>query len=168
LITSDESTQDEAVASALLGTLAYADIVASDPELVTQSTWGVIQRNRDLLALINSSSWAPGLDSLNSVGFLRPSNDAVDILPGLYDDAASFAEFITARPRSIGLESRSSAEAPPVFAEYLDFAGIDLRVSGDGTIIDAETLGELDANLGAFLSPDDALRTAEILQLGTS
>ncbi|MGH2558904.1 MAG: hypothetical protein ACRDJH_07555 [Thermomicrobiales bacterium] len=168
ILRADESTQEEAVAAALLGTLAYADFVAVEPDLVTQSTWGVIQRNRDLLALINSSSWAPELDSLNSVGFLRPSNGAIDILPGLYDDAESFSEFIAARPRSLNVERDLATEAPPVFADYLNHAGIEPRQQAAGPIFDAETLGELDARLGAFLSPDDTLRAAGILQLGAA
>lgn len=165
LIHEEQAAEDEAVAAALLGTLAYADFVAGDPALVERSTWGVIQRNRDLLALINSTSWSLPPDNLESVGFLRPSNGAVDILPGLYDDAASFAEFITARPRSVALERRSGAAAPPVFADYLDHAGADLPRGSDPSF-DAETLGELDAHLDAFFSPDDALVTADILQLG--
>ncbi|MGH2531827.1 MAG: hypothetical protein ACRDJW_05920 [Thermomicrobiales bacterium] len=168
LVRADEPTEDEAVTAALLGTLSYADFVDAEPDLVAHSTWGVIQRNRDLLALINSSSWAPDLDNLNSVGFLGPSNGAIDILPNLYDDAASFAEFITARPRAVDLERRATTEAPPVFVAYLIHAGVEPRQREGRPTFDAETLGELDARLGAFLSPDDALSAAGALELGAA
>jgi hypothetical protein len=159
--------EDETIAAALLGTLAYADFLLLAPTAATASTWGAIQRNRDLLALVNSVPSRGAVANADSVGFLRPSNDAADILPGLYDDAGSFAEFVRARPSTPKLD-QGDLRAPPAFGGYLDRAGI-APASGTGRIVfDRATLDALDGRLGAFLTPKDGLRVAAALDLGAA
>jgi hypothetical protein len=63
----------------------------------------------------------------------------------------------------------SDLEAPPVFAEYLAFAGIEPSSRFRNAILLSEqTMSEVDAQLGGFLRPDDALGLAKTLKLGVA
>ncbi|HET8522592.1 MAG TPA: hypothetical protein VFL82_05115, partial [Thermomicrobiales bacterium] len=170
LLGDDAPTEDEAVAGALLGSLVYADALTVDPDLAVGQTWGVIQRNRDLLALINSSAWSATSDVTNadSIGFLRASNGAPDILPGLYADASSFADYIRTQPHIPKLETQPGRAAQPVFDRYLAFAGVRVQARGDDNILDDQTMEALDARLAAFLTADNALNLTNLLSLGTT
>jgi hypothetical protein len=172
LLHDDTWTSREAVAAALMGTLAYADIVEVDPALVKTSTWGVMTRNRGLLALLNSAAW-PGaggdIENADSIGFLSAPNEAGDILPGLYTDATSFADYVETSPQAARFDRVSDLEAPPVFGEYLAYAGIEPTSRFRSAILlSKETMSEVDAQLGGFLSPDEALGLAKTLKLGVA
>jgi hypothetical protein len=170
LLHDDTWTNQEAIAAALMGTLAYGDFVAIDPSLVKAKHWGVMNRNRDLLALLNSTTW-PGDDealaNADSIGFLGASNAADDILPGLYADAESFADYVETTPQASRFDNTSDLEAPAVFADYLAYAGIEPTNRFRGKILlSDQTMTEIDAALGNFLTPDDALTLAKTLKLG--
>lgn len=170
LVHDDKWTDHEAIAAALMGTLAYGDIIEVDPGVAKARTWGVQNRNRDLLALLNSTAW-PGdaPENADSIGFLSASNEADDILPGLYADADSFADYIETSPEGVRFDRYSELEAPPVFAEYLAFAGIEPSNRFRGKVLLSEqTMSEVDAALGGFISPDDALTLAKTLKLGVA
>ena len=135
-------------------------------------TWGVMNRNRDLLALLNSTAWpgdASAPENADSIGFLSPSNEADDILPGLYADAESFAGYVETSPQAARFDRQADLEAPPVFAEYLAYAGIEPTSRFRGKILfSRQTMSEIDAALGGFISPDDALTLAKTLKLGVA
>lgn len=172
LLHDDRWASREAIAAALMGTLAYADVVKIDPSTVKPSTWGVLTRNRALLALLNSAAW-PGDGSTpanaDSIGFLSAPNKAHDILPGLYADATSFADYVESSPQGARFDHTSDLEAPPVFAGYLAYAGIEPTGRfRDAILLSEQTMSDVDAQLGAFLSPDGALRLAKTLNLGVA
>jgi hypothetical protein len=166
-----DSSADEAVVAALFGTLAYGEFVALEPDLAAHQTTATIERNRDLLALLNSG---PRTDegaavSTSSVGFLAAPAGVSDILPGLYADSASFAEYVTASLPVAEIGPRGAMAAPPVFAKYLRFAGIaPSPPQSDGFVFDRGTMRDLDLGLDAFLSASDALVLAEALGLGVA
>jgi hypothetical protein len=170
LLQREQRSKDEAIAANLLGALSYGRALLREPDLAQERTWGVIQRNRDLFALINSSSWSDVQTRRNadSVGFLEGSNGVIDILPGVYDDATSFASFIEAKAWPGGLDDEDVVDAPPIFSAYLDFAGVDSTVTEATVRFDSEALEALDARLGTFLSADDTLQLAAALKLGVS
>jgi hypothetical protein len=172
LLHDDTRTDQEAIAAALMGTLAYGDIVAVDPALVKAKTWGVMNRNRDTLALLNSAAFAgdPKTPSnADSIGFLSAPNAADDILPGLYADATSFAEYEETMPVASRYDRISDLESPPVFTAYLDFAGIEPTSRFRGIItFSEETMAEVDAGLGGFLTRDEVLAVGKTLKLGVA
>jgi hypothetical protein len=172
LLHDDTLTNHEAVAAALMGTLAYGEVVQVDPSVAKAKTWGVMVRNRDLLALLNSTSWPGDVDSpenADSIGFLSASNQADDILPGLYADADSFADYVETSPQAARFDRHSDLEAPPVFAEYLAFAGIEPTSRFRGKILlSDQTMSDVDAALGGLISPEDALTLAKTLKLGVA
>jgi hypothetical protein len=160
-----EPSAEEAIAATLFGTLAYGQLLTLNPAVAEAATMWTIARNLDLLALLNSSAW-PAEDGLTpanaaSMGFLSAPAGVPDILPGLDADAASFADYVIAKPSAGELDSSADVVAPPVFERYLTFAGVGAEPRFDG-----ETMGELDARMGAFLSPNDVLLIADALRLG--
>ncbi|MEA2524493.1 MAG: hypothetical protein QOF73_1720 [Thermomicrobiales bacterium] len=172
LLHDDTWTTQEAIAAALMGTLAYAAIAEVDPTVVKAKTWGVLNRNRDLVALLNSAAW-PGDDTApanaDSIGFLSAPNEAEDILPGLYADATSFANYVETLPHAARFDRHADLEAPPIFAKFLAFAGIEPTDQFRGQILLSEqTMHDVDAELGGFLSPDAALGLARTLKLGVA
>jgi hypothetical protein len=172
LLHDDKWTGREAVAAALMGTLAYGDILQVDPAVAKAKTWGVMNRNRDLLALLNSTAWPGGAsapENADSIGFLGASNEADDILPGLYADASSFADYIETSPQAARFDRYSDLEAPPVFGQYLASAGIEPSSRFRGQILFSEqTMSEVDSALDGFIGPDDALALAKTLKLGVT
>ncbi|HEY8447306.1 MAG TPA: hypothetical protein VIL01_09375 [Thermomicrobiales bacterium] len=170
LLHDDTWTKHEAIAAALMGTLAYADIVLAEPSVAKGRTWGVMTRNRDLLALLNSAAW-PGdpamLANADSIGFLAAPNGAPDVLLGLYADATSFADYILTLPHAARFDRYSVLEAPDVFEHYLAFANISPERRFRGLLLfDEATLSAIDASLGAFVTPEEALSLAKSLRLG--
>jgi hypothetical protein len=171
-------TRDQAVLSHLLGTLTYAEFVVEDPELVALGTAGTIGRNRDVFALLNSATWqSPETSDLANadqavsgpLGFLGAPAGVDDILPGLYADATSFADYVTSQPRASGYSKRTRLAATPIVASFLSYAGVDvadLEGSVDGMPTFGEAGAAFDARLGAFVSPEEALRLARALDLG--
>jgi hypothetical protein len=127
-------------------------------------------RNRDLLALLNSAAWPgdqPALANADSLGFLSAPKGTDDVLLGLYADARSFADYIETLPHAARFDRHADLEAPPVFEHYLIYANITPERRFRNLILfDEETLEAIDAQLGAFLSPDDALSLAKTLKLG--
>lgn len=170
LLHDDTLTQNEALAASLLGTLSYGAWVATDPDLPRARTWGVINRNRDLLALLNSTAFPGGTKTPSNadlIGFFSPADGAGDILPGLYTDATSFAGYVATKPQATRYDRHSELEAPSVFVKYLDFAGIKPTSTFRDTVTFSKaTMGDLDAGLAAFLSSNGALVLARTLDLG--
>lgn len=170
LLHDDTWTDHEAVAAALMGTLCYADLLLADPALAKSRTWGVMTRNRDLLALLNSAAWPSDQQALanaDSLGFLSAPQGTDDVLLGLYADARSFADYIETMPHAARFDRHADLEAPPVFEHYLASVNISPeRRFRNLVLFDEETLATVDAQLGAFISPDEALTLAKTLRLG--
>jgi hypothetical protein len=171
ILSSGDGTTGEVVSARLLGTLWYGRMVLDRPGLVPLKSWGTIERNRDLLALVNSSV-APenvtsvGIDNAASFGFMAPANGAPDCLPGIYDDAPSFAEFVVSELGSGYDDAAVSLQRASISERYLGFAGIPSGADSlDGTIFDAGSLAALDASLGLFLTDDDMLAIVSALGL---
>lgn len=170
LLHDDTWTDQEAIAAALMGTLAYADIIEVDSSIIKAKTWGVTNRNRDLLALLNSASFSVDApENADLIGFLSAPNEVDDILPGLYADALSFADYTERMPYGARFDRHAELEVPPVFIEYLAFAGIQPTTQFRGVItFSEETMAEVDAQLSALITPEDALRVAKTLKLGVA
>ena len=174
------TTRDQAVLANLLGALAYADFLIADPDLATRGTAGVIARNRDVFAILNSAAWqTPPIDdlanaeraNLGALGFLGAPAGVDDILPGLYADATSFADFVTSQPRADDYSRRTRLIAPSIVASFLAYVGVDLA-DLDGSVDGVPSFGDassaLDARLGAFVPPEEALDLARALRLGVT
>lgn len=159
---------NQAVAAALLGTLAYADLIALSPEVVATGTAATVARNRQLLALLNSGArpQATAVAEEAGFGFLAAPDGVDDVLPGLYADAGSFADYAVSQARAVETSGTRAGEASRVFRRYLVFAGVASRAAGAPSTFDRATLEDLDAELGAFLSPAEVRAAARTLRLG--
>ena len=168
LLEEDRRSPNGAVVAALMSTLAYAELVTINPEVVATPTWGTISRNRDLLALINSSRWTAGSQPSNSelVGFLAPANGAADVLPGLVYDATSFQSYVLKSPRADGAEQMSIAVASELFIRLAGVTGIPIAAGPGGIVITGETMSIIDSNLGEFMTSDDVQSLTVALFLG--
>ena len=155
---------DRAVAAALLGTLAYADLLATAPDDAVANTRGVATRNRELLALLNSSALAGGTGGASPIGFRSAPPGVTDVLPGLYVDAPSFADYVRPSGPAPVDERRWQDEDTLAFRAYLAPANHvgEPRIRSAGTT----TLGEIEPAVAAFLSPDQIVELAGTLQLG--
>ena len=153
-----------------MSTLAYAELVTIHPEIVATPTWGTISRNRDVLALINSSQWTAGSHLSNAalVGFLAPANGAGDVLPGLVYDATSFQSYVLQSPRLEGAEQLSIAVASDGFIRLAGATGIPIEAGPGGAMITAKTMSVIDTNLGALMTPGDVETLTLVLFLGIS
>ena len=159
-------TADAATVAALAGTLAYADLVDRDPALAAAGTPATLARNQDLLALLNS---VPGADAVPTARGLAAAPDGDDVLPGLHQDPASFADHIRSGSRANGREaSRAAVVASPVLADALARAGVPLRATDARAPTGRDTLAALDARLDALLPAASVLRLAEALALGVA
>jgi hypothetical protein len=168
LLDQDRHSPNGAVVAALMSTLAYAELIAINPAAVSFPSWGTISRNRDVLALINSSQWSAGSQPTKSdlIGFLAPANGAGDVLPGLVYDASSFQAYVLASPRATGTEQMSLAVASELFIRMAGITGIPIAAGPGGTVITGETMSMIDSSLGEFLSSDDVHALAIALFLG--
>jgi hypothetical protein len=169
ILSNGDGTAGEVVSARLLGTLWYGSMVVDRPKLALQRSWGTIERNRDLLALVNSSV-APenvtGASNAASIGFMASANGAPDCLPGLYDDAPSFAEFVLSEFGTEYDDAAVSLQRASISERYLSFAGIPSGADNlDGTVFDAESLAALDASLGIFLTDDELIAIVSALGL---
>jgi hypothetical protein len=172
ILSSGDGTTGEAVTARLLGTLWYGRMVLDRPGLVPLRSWGTIERNRDLLALVNSGVSpenipSAGIDNAASFGFMAPANGTtLDCLPGIYDDAASFAEFVLSEVGSEYDDATVSLQRASISERYLGFAGIPSGADSlDGTVFDTGVLAELDASLGLFLTDDEMLAIVSAMGL---
>ncbi len=170
ILSTGDGTRGEAVSARLLGTLWYGSVLLDRPGLASLRTWGTIERNRDLLALVNSSeSDENNPSNAASFGFLSPANGASDCLPGLYDDAESFSQFVLSELGSGYDETGLPSLRTSIFERYLDFAGVPAAGNGaDGVIFTTENLLALDANLGTFLNDDQILEIVTAMGLRTA
>jgi hypothetical protein len=170
ILSSGDATTGEAVSARLLGTLWYGTMVRGRPGMAELRSWGTIERNRDLLALVNSSvapenSRSEGIGNAASYGFMAPANGAPDCLPGIYDDAASFADYVLSEIGS-SFDVILTVQRASISERYLGYAGIQSGADSlDGTVLDDQQLAALDARLGLFLTDDDMLAIASALGL---
>jgi len=157
-----------AVVAALMSTLAYAELATKNPGVVATPTWGTISRNRDLLALINSSQWTAGSQLSNAalVGFLAPANGAGDVLPGLNYDATSFQAYVLQSPRLEGAERMSIALASDGFLRLAAATGIPVESGPAGAVITGKTMSMIDSHLGEFMTAEDIQTLTVVLFLG--
>lgn len=161
LLHDDTLTKDEVVASSALGTLAWANLIAAMPGAAKAKTWGTITRNIGLLALLNSAA-AGGA----GIGVLAPATGVQDILHGVYLDSNSFSAFADGRPWGVHFDRQAELEAPPIFIDYLTFAGAP-PTPGIGGIVSLsdKTLANLDSAMGVLLSPAALMADASALSL---
>jgi hypothetical protein len=158
------ATAGDTVAVALLGTLAYADLLRETPDVVNAATPATIERNRELLALLNS---AGGADANDRVAFLGTVARVNDVLPGLHADATSFSEFVGHQRRLDGASGDASRfTGSPLWRSYLGAAKVPL--DPDRQLTGPEALSLLDHYLTAFLSPADLRGVARTLDLGVA
>jgi hypothetical protein len=150
--------EEQAVAVAALGALAYGDFVAQNSGLADAATVATVVRNRELLALLNSGARDAANDGAEA-GLLVAANGTADVLPGLYADPASFAAYVSDGPRATGIDRRLPFVETPLLTDYVVDAGLTAPAG-------RATLARLDAGFGALLSDDDALRVARALDLG--
>ena len=104
--------------------------------------------------------------AIGPLGFLAAPAGVEDILPGLYADATSFADYVTSQPRAADYSKRTRLAATPIVASFLDFAGVDvadLEGSADGMPTFGEAGAALDARLEAFVSPSTLPEPALII-----
>jgi hypothetical protein len=173
MIQDDALGLQEAVSATLMGTIAYADLIAFAPETVSIPTTGVMNRNRDLLALINSSARAgrTSSDTIDpaSIGFLGVPVRGDDLLPGLYADAASFSDYVASSEYFGTFDRGEDQVAPAVFEAFLREAGITPPQNLSGTVLyDSPTLRQVDALLTKLFPEKQLLATAAVLNLGIS
>lgn len=159
ILSTGDITRGEAVSARLMGTLWYGSVLLDRPGLSSRRSWGTIERNRDLLALVNSSeSTDNNPANAASFGFLAPANGASDCLPGLYDDADSFAQFVLSELGTGYDDGTNLSPRTSISERYLDFAGVQATGNGtNGAMFNTENLLALDANLGTFLTDDQVL-----------
>lgn len=162
LLHDDTLTKDEVVASSALGTLAWADLIAAMPGAAKAKTWGTITRNIGLLALLNlADAGGAGL------GVLAPATGVQGILHGVYLNSTSFSAFADGRPWGVHFDRQAELEAPPIFIDYLTFAGAP-PTPGIGGIVSLsdKTLANLDSAMSVLLSPAALMADAATLSLG--
>jgi hypothetical protein len=163
LLHDDRLVKVEAIAAATLGTLAWARIVETDPAAAAGRTWGVLQRNQYLLALLNTNALE------GELGILGDDERIADVLPGVYADAPTFADYIDMRPWGSRFNRYSELVAPNLFSRLLRAVGIEPRASTGGKITYGEaTLSDLDEAVSRFLGPEDLLAVANALKLRTA
>ncbi len=151
----------ETVAAALLGVLAYGDLLTRTPELAAAATPATVQRNRELLTLLNSAGSGKPNDR---VGFLGTASGD-DVLPGLHDDASSFSDYIDHQRRLTGAaDGTSRFTGSSLWGDYLAAAGISPDPGHQMT--DREALALIDRHLSALLPPADLYEIAQSLDLG--
>jgi hypothetical protein len=170
ILSTGDGTRGEAVSARLLGTLWYGSVLLNRPGLATLQSWGTIERNRDLLALVNSSESADNNPAnAETFGFLASANGASDCLPGLYDDADSFAQFVLSELGTGYDDGAIPSPRTSISERYLDFAGIPAAgVGADGAIFSTENLLALDANLGTFLTDNQLIGIVTAMGLRTA
>ena len=163
LLHDDALLKEEAIAAAALGTLAWADIITVDPGIAAGRTWGVLQRNQYLLALLNTDS------EDGDIGLLAAHGEVEDILPGVYADATTFATFIDARPWGTRFIRHGELVAPNIFGSFLSAAGVTPTTGTRNKLTYGDaTLANLDAAVGWYLPPEEAHAIAKTLKLGTA
>jgi hypothetical protein len=157
---------DRAVAITLLGTLAYADLVIAAPEVAAGQTIGTVTRNRELLALLNSSGGGNG-EGAAAIGFLAAPAGVDDVLPGLYADAPSFAAFVRPRgpARDVGKPWRD--EDTLAFRAYLSAAAATGEAR-EGSAGGGGTLAELEPAITPLLTIEEIVALAAALDLGVA
>jgi hypothetical protein len=159
----DRLLKEEAIAAAALGTLAWADLIAITPEIAGARTWGVVQRNQYLLALLNTS----GVEG--EIGILAQHDEVEDVLPGVYTDSATFADFVDTRPWGIRFTRHGELVAPNIFGRLLLAAGVTAsKGTRDKVTYGDATLADLDTAVGWFLPPEKVHAIATTLKLGTA
>lgn len=152
----------ETVAAALLGILAYGDLLIRTPELAAAATPATIQRNRELLTLLNS---AVSGETSDRAGFLGTAPGVGDVLPGLHDDASSFSDYIDHERRLTGASDGTSRfTGSSLWGDYLAAAGITADPGHQMT--DREALALLDRHLSVLLPPMALYEIAQSLDLG--
>ena len=168
------TTGNERLTAALLGTLAYADMVGLDPDLAAANTGGVLARNTDLLALLNSTAFFDEIPAnADRLGFLAAPAGVSDILPGLYADAESFAAYVAAPDdddsagTTIDGGSADDQNILPSLSRYLTFAGVG-DGSGNDPLSSDNYIAGLDAHMDRFLVPEEVLALARALRLGAA
>jgi hypothetical protein len=163
LLHDDDLLKEEAIAAAAFGTLAWADIMNLDPGVAAGRTWGVLQRNQYLLALLNTGA------NDGQIGILANQGDVDDILPGVFADAPTFADFINARPWGIRFTRRGELVAPNIFGNLLTAAGVTpTKGVRDKVTYGDATLADLDSAIAWFLPPEKVHAIATTLKLGTA
>ncbi|HET9662542.1 MAG TPA: hypothetical protein VFP05_19595 [Thermomicrobiales bacterium] len=166
LLESADRSPAQTIIAAALSTVLWADLVTTDPTLPSSATWGVITRNRDLLALLNAQPFDPGTPAGNRIGLRLATGDG-DVLPGLLMDPGSFVDYILESPRAVADHPPDSGSAPSALTELLRRAGID-RGTAQPARIDDELLAQIDLDFFRLLPDGAAVDAANALGLTVS
>jgi hypothetical protein len=156
----------QATIQTVLGTLAWADLIETEPSLAAAGTLAATERNLELLALLNSTAKSSaGAES--SVGIRAASSAVGDVLPGLYADPESFASFVATGSRSGSIDAAASFVASPTLVRLLGELGVDPEPIERAPKSEA-VLAALDAGLAPQFPPERVLNLARTLDLGAS
>lgn len=164
----DAPSENQIITAAVMGTIAYGQMLLVNPKVASTQTWWTVERNRDLIALLNSGAWmgSPGMANADTVGFLAAAGLTEDVLPGIIADAASFARYASQSARGHDATAARGAIAPPVMLEALDAVGVPVTHGSRGLALNDATMNAIDAGLYLFLSDEDVLDLALTLGLG--
>jgi hypothetical protein len=168
MLDAERPTENQVVASALMGTLAYGSIVLANPEIAGSQTWWTMVRNRDLVALLNSGTWVGSreLSNANTVGFLAAAGPTDDVLPGFIYHAESFDRYASQSSRGHDASPSRAGRAPQAMQEILEATDIPLRIEASGLLLNNATMNALDSGLYRFLDEENVLELATLLNLG--
>lgn len=170
LLESDRPSPNGAVVAALMSTVAYAQFVENVPSITRVATWGTINRNIDLLALLNSTQWsaADGIVPPGALGFLAPSGDTMDVLPGLLIDATSFQHRVFDSARVDGAANVTFSSPSELLIGLAEVSGVSLPLGPAGHVIDQTALLQIDGRVGSLVPADTIATILTSLMLGVA
>jgi hypothetical protein len=166
LLESADRSPAQTIVAAALSTVLWAELIPADPTLTSSATWGVITRNRDLLALLNAQPFDPGTPAGTAVGLRLAAGDG-DVLPGLPMNPGSFVDYVLASPRAVASDPPASGSAPAALTELLRRSGIEHGGSQPARI-DDDLLAQIDIDFARLLPDDAAVDAANALGLTRS
>ncbi|MEZ4533140.1 MAG: hypothetical protein R2855_19255 [Thermomicrobiales bacterium] len=168
LLESSETCAAQAVIAAALSSVLWADLVASDPTLAESATWGTITRNRDLLALLNSQPFDPGVPQSSEFGLRLAAGSGSDVFPGLPVSANSFVDYVSNSPRVSASTSTETSPSPAALTALLQRSGLDSPSPASAIQIDDDLLASLDLGFAHVLPVEDGVDAAAALGLTIS
>ncbi len=170
LLESDRPSPNGAVVAALMSTIAYAQFVENDPTIAGDATWGTINRNIDLLALLNSTQWSAAEGSIpaGALGFLASAGGSRDVLPGLIVDAHSFQHRVFDSARVDSAANVTVSSPSELLIGLAEVTGVTLPLGPTGPIIDQTALLQIDSRVGSLIPAETIATILAALMLGVA
>lgn len=165
MLASAEPCASSRIVAAAWGATLWADFVAADPWLAESATWGTITRNIDLLAVLNSQPFDPGIPAATSIGLRLPAGNDDDVLPGLRRDVASFADLVRTSPRNPALQTASTCAISSEAADTLIRSGVVTARTDSQLRMDDDLLAMIDQRFDLILPAEQAIAAAVALDL---